>query len=613
MKESANNEKNANEAVRVFSTQQRSGDHISMLDVLIGNEADFLFEHRLFNVVLVFSIIISCWSAGLNYLLNLEPLLVAACGISGVVLILIYYLSIVKKLYKLCLYSLVVITMLVILPIIWIYNGGAVGGIPLYVALFSSIGATLFSGIRRLLVLLALLLITNFLLLEEYQYPMLVTQYPNDIARYIDISISLITVVVANSCLFVVVLRFYKQENKRAISYLARLEKQKIEIQFQNHLTTVNQRLQQEINERLQAEFRLREKNEQLQFEITERIRAEREAREQKRQLETILINSPDIIARYALDGSHLFISEAGKIFSLNQQQTVFFHDGNLSVWSKHFHCVLDEGKTAEFDIECGAEHNKRIFFARLVPEFDDSRKITSVLGFFSDVTSLKRVEKEMARLDRLDIIGQMAASIGHEVRNPMTTVRGFLQLFGRKGGFLDYREEFSLMISELDRANEIITEFLSLAKNKAICLNKTCLNRLVKAVYPLLKADALEQGHDLELELGEIKDVLLDEKEIRQLILNLVKNGFEAMHLRGHVKIRTYEEGNCIKLAVHDNGSGIPDEVQKQLGTPFITTKDKGTGLGLPVCYRIAERHHARLEFETSPSGTTFILSFTL
>jgi two-component system, sporulation sensor kinase E len=227
------------------------------------------------------------------------------------------------------------------------------------------------------------------------------------------------------------------------------------------------------------------------------------------------------------------------------------------------------------------------------------------------DSTLRKKMEQEMARLERLNLIGEMAAGIGHEVRNPMTTVRGFLQLLGKRKENYDNAEYFKVMIEELDRANGIITEFLSLAKNKSVDLKMRSLNDIISAIYPLVKADGMLANQQIIVETGAIPELLLDEKEIRQLILNLVRNGLEAMPPKKRLKIKTYTEGDEVVLAVQDEGSGIPDELLAKLGTPFFTTKEKGTGLGLAVCYSIANRHKATIIPETGPKGTTFYVRF--
>ncbi|MFA4886382.1 MAG: PAS domain S-box protein, partial [Desulfotomaculaceae bacterium] len=235
------------------------------------------------------------------------------------------------------------------------------------------------------------------------------------------------------------------------------------------------------------------------------------------------------------------------------------------------------------------------------------------VLSVINDITERKRLEEEMARLERLNLIGEMAAGIGHEIRNPMTTVRGFLQLLGGKKECIQFREYYDLMIEELDRANSIITEFLSLAKNKTLSKKAQNLSPIVGALLPLIQADAMRTDKYVKVELENIPDLLLDEKEIRQLILNLVRNGLEAMSPGGIITIRTFKDGSNVVLAVQDQGKGIEPDIMEKIGTPFFTTKDSGTGLGLAICYSIAARHEATIEVETSPRGTTFYVRFEL
>jgi len=235
------------------------------------------------------------------------------------------------------------------------------------------------------------------------------------------------------------------------------------------------------------------------------------------------------------------------------------------------------------------------------------------VLAVIRDISERKNMEKEMAQLDRLNLVGQMAAAIGHEVRNPMTTVRGFLQLFGAKPQFAVYKEYFDLMVDELDRANSIIKQFLSLARNKHVEKKTTSLNTILEVIFPLIQADAFESGMKIGLELGDIPDLLLDEKEIKQLILNLVRNGLEAMEKNRKLTISTYVAENKAVLSVADQGRGVADEILHKLGTPFLTTKDDGTGLGLAVCYSIAARHDAGIDVETSAGGTVFNVRFNL
>jgi two-component system, sporulation sensor kinase E len=234
-------------------------------------------------------------------------------------------------------------------------------------------------------------------------------------------------------------------------------------------------------------------------------------------------------------------------------------------------------------------------------------------LSIIQDITEKVQYAKEMARLDRLNLVGEMAAGIGHEIRNPMTSVRGFLQIFYGRNEFTPYKQHLKLMIDELDRANAIITEFLSLAKNKVVDQTKQNLNHIIQALSPLITADGMVTDKYIDFELNDIPDIALDDKEIRQLILNLVRNGFEAMSPGDKMKIKTFREGQEVVLAVRDPGKGIEPDIMDKLGTPFFTTKDNGTGLGLAMCYSIAARHNAKIEVKTSPAGTTFLVKFQI
>ncbi len=235
------------------------------------------------------------------------------------------------------------------------------------------------------------------------------------------------------------------------------------------------------------------------------------------------------------------------------------------------------------------------------------------ILSIFTDITELKKMEIEIARLDRLNLVGEMAASIGHEIRNPMTTVRGYLQLMRENKNYNQPTESYDLMIEELDRANSIITEFLSLAKNKMVELKVENLNSIIIKLLPLIQTKVIERDQDIKLELNALPDLLLDKEEIRQLIFNLVDNGLESMSSAGIVTVKTFVKSGKVVLAVQDQGHGIDKKLLDKLGTPFFTTKKQGTGLGLAVCYRIAARHNANIDIETGSNGTTFYVRFPI
>lgn len=244
-------------------------------------------------------------------------------------------------------------------------------------------------------------------------------------------------------------------------------------------------------------------------------------------------------------------------------------------------------------------------------PIRNDANEIIGVVMVFRDITETKRMEEEMARLDKLNVVGQMAAGVAHEIRNPMTIIRGYLQLLKINREFKEYNEYFQVMINELDRANMIISGFLSLAKEKTIEMNEEPLNGIISSIAPLLQAEALMNNKYVQLELGDVPTLMLNQNDIRQLILNLVRNALDASAPGNGIIIRTIIEDGKVILSVEDHGKGIEKEILDKLGTPFVTTKDNGTGLGLTICYGIAEKHGANIEVTSGDDGTTFSVYF--
>lgn len=265
---------------------------------------------------------------------------------------------------------------------------------------------------------------------------------------------------------------------------------------------------------------------------------------------------------------------------------------------------------STEFVIHTSSHHTyciQLISVPIMLPDQQNLSYNTSII----DICHQKHLEAEIKKLDRLNLIGEMAAGIAHEIRNPMTTVHGYLQLFKRKSSSQQEFEDLQFMLDELERANAIITEFLGLAKNKPTKLVPKNINNMIMSVYPLIQAEALLTGKEIFLELFPyLPDILIDKKEIRQVLLNLVKNGLQSME-KGQITIRTFMQNGDIVLAVADQGHGIPATMQEEIYTPFFTTKENETGLGLAICYSILQRHHATLDFTTSPYGTTFFVRF--
>ncbi len=260
-------------------------------------------------------------------------------------------------------------------------------------------------------------------------------------------------------------------------------------------------------------------------------------------------------------------------------------------------------------------EYDDRVLLIYAYPIYDENQKITGALGICQDITEIERLRNELHRIDRLHVIGQMAASFAHEVRNPLTVIRGFMQLMQRQMEPDKMQAYLGMVISELDRANEIIGNFLSLSQNRFLQKDKMNLNQVIEEIEALLHAEASHSNIELIIEKDpNLQDLMLNDKEIKQLILNLTRNGIESMTSNGTgtLYIRTIQEEDAAVLEVQDTGHGIPKNKLDHLFEPFYTTKPSGTGLGLAVCLSIVERHQAKIDVRSEENvGTTFTIRF--
>ncbi|MEG6615974.1 HAMP domain-containing sensor histidine kinase [Peptococcaceae bacterium 1198_IL3148] len=204
-----------------------------------------------------------------------------------------------------------------------------------------------------------------------------------------------------------------------------------------------------------------------------------------------------------------------------------------------------------------------------------------------------------------------MTAMVSHELKNSIASVRGLLEILAKRDGKCECKEHFNIMVTELDRAKLMLDEYSELVSKRPVkmCLND--LNEILRTFYPLVDAKAIQTDKKVWLELGDIPKVYVNDRDIFKLITNLANNGLESMEPGGQLFIKTYLDGDDVVLMVKDQGKGIEQRVLDNLGTPFLTTKQEGTGLGLLVCMNIIERQSATFKIETGSNGTTFFVYF--
>lgn len=230
-----------------------------------------------------------------------------------------------------------------------------------------------------------------------------------------------------------------------------------------------------------------------------------------------------------------------------------------------------------------------------------------ATLTIGKDITEKKeQTEKLLLKSEKLALLGQMAAGIAHEIRNPLTSIKGFIQLF--KSNHIQ-EEYYNIVLSELDRINSIVGEFLVLSKPSASIFVEKDLNDLMRDVITIMSTQSSLNNVQIYAEFdSNLPMICCEEAQLKQVFLNLFKNAIEAMPDGGNIylKVKDYGKGTIL-IQVIDEGVGIPPERIPTLGEPFYTTKEKGTGLGLMTCYKIIESHKGQLSIHSEVNkGTT-------
>jgi two-component system sporulation sensor kinase B len=233
-------------------------------------------------------------------------------------------------------------------------------------------------------------------------------------------------------------------------------------------------------------------------------------------------------------------------------------------------------------------------------------------------IETLQEKEQNKSKLlqaEKIKIVGEIAASVAHEVRNPLTVVKGFIQIFKSEKNLT--REQISsleLMDSELQRAEKIIHDYLSLAKTKTTDIEKVDIAEIVKNVVGVMESYALLNGVNIINNLQDSYYISANRSELSQVFLNIIKNGLESIEEKGTLVISARIIANNVEVSITDNGKGMSEEEIKRLGSPFYSTKDHGTGLGTMVCYKIIDSLKGEIIVKSKINeGSTFSIVLPL
>ncbi|WP_421383851.1 ATP-binding protein [Bacillus salacetis] len=266
------------------------------------------------------------------------------------------------------------------------------------------------------------------------------------------------------------------------------------------------------------------------------------------------------------------------------------------------------KGNASRFEMKISTKFNQdRLLRCSLLPIVVEG-KIIGVFGIARDITHYRKNEEMMIASEKLSVIGQLAAAVAHEIRNPLTSLKGFVQLMQVTKRVEE--KHLSIMLSEIERINLISGEMLILGRQPDIAFAREEVNDIIEQVLVLMEAQANLDNVKIKfipVEAGPLY-VNADQNQLKQVLINLIKNAVEAIEGSGTVKVETFKDENRAVITIQDNGIGMDQERIDHLGEPFYSTKEKGTGLGLAVCKKIIERHQGEITYQSEKGEGTVV-----
>lgn len=236
---------------------------------------------------------------------------------------------------------------------------------------------------------------------------------------------------------------------------------------------------------------------------------------------------------------------------------------------------------------------------------------LIAIIYLIENMNEQIEMKQELIRMEKMNVVSQLAASVAHEIRNPMTSVRGFMQLMQKENLTTEQQMYVSISIEEIDRAQEIINQYLTLAKPQIDQYETIDLTSVIQQSidvmhsYAILNSIHITQQVESSLEIEGIK------LEIQQLLINIIKNAIEAIKSEGEIWISAVKNSNgFVSIQIKDNGVGMTEDQIKKLGSPYYSTKEKGTGLGLTVCHQIVKQMGGQIIIKSElKKGTCFTI----
>ncbi len=242
----------------------------------------------------------------------------------------------------------------------------------------------------------------------------------------------------------------------------------------------------------------------------------------------------------------------------------------------------------------------------------DGEQRTTGYVLLFTDITNIKQLEEQLRRSERLAALGRLAAGIAHEIRNPLSSIKGFANILSGKFAENDPGRNIArVMEQEIERINRVVSELLDFARPTEVHKQRSLAKDLVERTLHLIDGDAAQSHIRIETELEPPSlEIAVDPDRFAQILLNLYLNALQAMEEGGKLTVRVFQQAGQVIFQVSDTGAGISAEHLPHIFDPYFTTKPRGVGLGLANVHKLVEAHGGNIEVQSSPAhGTDFII----
>jgi len=347
---------------------------------------------------------------------------------------------------------------------------------------------------------------------------------------------------------------------------------------------------------------------------ITERKRVEKALRQSENNYRLIAENTTDIISVVDKNGVILYTSPSSEFVKgypsdqlIGSSAFSFVYPEDLPLVENAFSEIMLTNTSRLVQYRYIHRNQTLINLeAKLTPVIGENDDVEHFVVVVRDITEQKKAEDYLRKWERLSVAGELAAGVAHEIRNPLTSIKGFIQLLEIRG--VD-EEHYDTMLKDFNQIESIINEFLELAKPQTCLFKPTNLKTLLLKVVPLVEAEA--NYKNIKMEYTLLTDPLLiicDENQMKQVFLNIILNAIESMTNGGELKVVIEKkDGISAIVRIIDQGCGMTEDRIKKLGEPFYSNNEKGTGLGLMISYKIIHEHQGEIYIESKiNSGTT-------